>query len=251
MAAERPRDHQDAPTRSEGDLRFPARSRLRHVASVEASPGQDHGSPVVDAARRFKGLQLRRTAPGQPESPATADSEDMIRQLDSMEQRLKRMLGFLGGSVEEAPRLHDPGLAASPEPGRSADPGEEALALLDRAGGYQLEWSSLTLDEQEADDSLPDFARSSYVDLLERHFHLCFLLLDSTGSLLRICHAELFPRPFLKPEEGERLHWRPHSLAGWVLISPEGTGPPLPALRRPLFGGSLLVFPPGHGIQEL
>ncbi len=243
-------DGGEARRREEGESRFPARRNLRyipiHTRPREADPPRP---PVVEAARLLKN--------GEAVTAASApDSDNTIHdQLNRMDQRIRHLLGLLGNGGSNAGQE---GLSPAAEENLPVatqalpiDNDDEPRMLMLRLRGYYQEWASLLMEEEGPAESLAGFAQSSYVDLLERHFSLCFMLLDLDGTLLRVCHASHFPAGAPAPAPGARIRLDEHSLESWVLLSDDAVGLQLAAMRFALNGGSLLIFPrklPGSGI---
>ncbi len=239
--------------REEGESRFPARRNLRyipiHTRPRESDPPRP---PVVEAARLLKSGDAAA-------APSPHESDNTIHdQLSRMDQRIRHLLGLLGnGGRAQSQESRPPVSEDSTPPSAQAlpiDNDDEPRMLMLRLRGYYQEWASLLMEEEGPAESLAGFAQSSYVDLLERHFSLCFMLLDLDSNLLRVCHASHFPAAGPAPAPGTRIKLDEHSLESWVLLSDESADLQLAAMRFALNGGSLLIFPrklPGSGIQPL
>ncbi len=197
---------------------FPARARLRSILPGEASSPPLAEDAVLLALRRLRERETcRPPAEGGPARSAEADRH-LVAELERQNARLRRLLTL---PLPEATRPTAP--AADPPPLGQPEVTDtrlaEALLLLERAAAFHAEWRQLLLEDNPPEAVLREFAASPYLDLLERHHTLPWLLLDREGCLLRAGRPDALPRPletgaWLQPgplREGRLLLGR----AGW------------------------------------
>lgn len=220
---------------SPGPGSFPARARLLLALPADLTLSPLVEDAVLQATRRLhQGIDPLETPP----TKSMLDPQDRQRALATAElarqhARLRRLLGLDASSVNAQAVSGDPNPAG-------ADPRKtEAHELLERARAFHEEWRQLLLDDSSPDAVLREFAASPYLDLLERHHDLLWLLLDREGCLLRAGRSERAPAPL---EPG--LWLEPEFVgANQVLLRRSGWESAAPWLGLELAGGLFLVAP--------
>ncbi len=202
----RQREEQQRPGREE---RFPARRRLRFIPVVLPEADSPELGGVLEASRRLKAFPLQSTLklPGTeadsgmlPALSGASTPDSMARALKRLDSRLRHLLELLGSlntssetppdAGTPVPPANAPGPDAEAATGGAASRESRRASLLALARQYYDEWRLLSAEVQPeaGEGSFAEFASSSYMDQLLRHFDLPILVLDSEQRLLRESH---------------------------------------------------------------